>query len=164
MKTVEEIYTKKELHQHILDRPDSYIGSTKETVEERFVYDEKSKKVLAPSGTRCKSESSFAPPMQTPVDLLRTLALFTTLAAEAQAEIKDGKWQDLPDESTATSLRRISLGDLTLSMASDSSLSAREAALYNQIIIRTRESGRPWRPVRYRLGAPLRRRQGCGRN
>lgn len=40
--------------------------------------------------------------MQTPVDLLRTLALFTTLAAEAQAEIKDGNWQDLPDESTAT--------------------------------------------------------------
>ena len=46
MKTVEEIYTKKELHQHILDRPDSYIGSTKETTEYRFVYDEENKKIV----------------------------------------------------------------------------------------------------------------------
>ena len=46
MKTVEEIYTKKELHQHILDRPDSYIGSTKETTEERFVYDTENKKII----------------------------------------------------------------------------------------------------------------------
>lgn len=44
-KKVEEIYKKKNLHQHILDRPDSYIGSTKLTTEERFVFDNKTKKI-----------------------------------------------------------------------------------------------------------------------
>lgn len=33
------------MHQHILDRPDSYIGSTKLTTEERFVFDNKTKKI-----------------------------------------------------------------------------------------------------------------------
>ena len=37
-KKVEDIYKKKDLHQHILDRPDSYIGSITNTTEERFVY------------------------------------------------------------------------------------------------------------------------------
>ena len=46
--------------------------------------------------------------MQTPVDLLRTLALFTTLPADSQAEIKDGKWQ-----LSARSPRRISRDDFS---------------------------------------------------
>ena len=38
-KSIEEIYQKKDLHQHILDRPDSYIGSTKATSEDQWVVD-----------------------------------------------------------------------------------------------------------------------------
>ena len=37
-KTVEEIYKKKELHQHILDRPDSYIGSRKSKTDKMWIY------------------------------------------------------------------------------------------------------------------------------
>lgn len=46
MVKVEEIYKKKNLHQHILDRPDSYIGSTKLTTEERFVFCSKENKIV----------------------------------------------------------------------------------------------------------------------
>jgi hypothetical protein len=62
----------------------------------------KNQKKFLPPQERGASLKAVSPPMQTPVDLIRTLALFTTLAAEAQAEIKHGKWQDVPDESTAT--------------------------------------------------------------
>jgi DNA topoisomerase-2 len=37
VKSIEEIYQKKDLHQHILDRPDSYIGSNKIVSEEQYV-------------------------------------------------------------------------------------------------------------------------------
>lgn len=37
-KTIEEIYQKKDLHQHILDRPDTYIGSTKLVTEDQYVF------------------------------------------------------------------------------------------------------------------------------
>ena len=37
MKTIEQIYQKKDLHQHVLDRPDSYIGSIKKTTAEMWV-------------------------------------------------------------------------------------------------------------------------------
>lgn len=43
---VEEIYKKKDLHKHILDRPDTYIGSTKKTNEEKFVFDEETQKII----------------------------------------------------------------------------------------------------------------------
>jgi DNA topoisomerase-2 len=43
---VEEIYKKKDLHKHILDRPDTYIGSTKKTNEEKFVFDEQTQKII----------------------------------------------------------------------------------------------------------------------
>lgn len=46
MVKVEDIYKKKNLHQHILDRPDSYIGSTKLTTEERFVFCSKENKIV----------------------------------------------------------------------------------------------------------------------
>lgn len=36
-KSIEEIYQKKDLHQHILDRPDTYIGSNKIVCEEQYV-------------------------------------------------------------------------------------------------------------------------------
>lgn len=39
-KTVEQIYQKKDLHQHILDRPDTYIGSNKIVCEEQYVFTE----------------------------------------------------------------------------------------------------------------------------
>ncbi|MFM2394301.1 MAG: hypothetical protein RLZZ546_2283, partial [Bacteroidota bacterium] len=45
-KQVEDIYKKKNLHQHILDRPDSYIGSTTITTENRFVYSEEEHKII----------------------------------------------------------------------------------------------------------------------
>ncbi len=46
-KTVEEIYQKKDLHRHILDRPDTYIGSNKIVCEEQYVIvDEKIKKKI----------------------------------------------------------------------------------------------------------------------
>lgn len=38
-KTIEEIYQKKDLHQHILDRPDTYIGCNKIVCEEQYTYD-----------------------------------------------------------------------------------------------------------------------------
>lgn len=38
-KSIEEIYQKKDLHQHILDRPDTYIGSTKIVCEEQYVFE-----------------------------------------------------------------------------------------------------------------------------
>jgi DNA topoisomerase-2 len=38
-KKIEEIYQKKDLRQHILDRPDTYIGSTKSITEELYIYD-----------------------------------------------------------------------------------------------------------------------------
>lgn len=40
-KKIEEIYQKKDLRQHILDRPDTYIGSTKSVTEELYLYDTK---------------------------------------------------------------------------------------------------------------------------
>lgn len=38
-KKVEDIYKKKDMHQHVLDRPDSYIGSISTTTEPRFTFD-----------------------------------------------------------------------------------------------------------------------------
>lgn len=46
MATVEEIYKKKDLHEHILTRPDMYIGSSKKTKDCLFVFDEESKKIV----------------------------------------------------------------------------------------------------------------------
>lgn len=37
--TIEETYTMKELHEHILDIPDTYIGSVKEDSNKMWVYD-----------------------------------------------------------------------------------------------------------------------------
>ena len=39
-KTIEEIYQKKDLHQHILDRPNTYIGSIKNVCEDQFIYND----------------------------------------------------------------------------------------------------------------------------
>ena len=36
---VEEKYQKKDLHQHILDLPDTYIGSTEKDTREVWVFD-----------------------------------------------------------------------------------------------------------------------------
>jgi DNA topoisomerase-2 len=44
-KQIEDIYQKKDLHQHVLDRPDSYLGSTKATNDDMFVLVEKDNKV-----------------------------------------------------------------------------------------------------------------------
>lgn len=45
-KTIEEIYQKKDLHQHILDRPDTYIGSTKIVCEEQYIFDDEKNKII----------------------------------------------------------------------------------------------------------------------
>jgi len=45
-KTIEEKYQKKDLHQHILDRPDTYIGSNKVILDEQFVFDEKQNRII----------------------------------------------------------------------------------------------------------------------
>ena len=42
-KTVEERYQKKTQLEHILLRPDSYVGSTESTTEKTFVYNHKDK-------------------------------------------------------------------------------------------------------------------------
>lgn len=39
IKTIEETYVKMEQHEHILARPDMYIGSTTHTTEERWIYE-----------------------------------------------------------------------------------------------------------------------------
>lgn len=39
-KTIEEIYKKKDLHQHILDRPDTYIGANKIVCENSYVFNQ----------------------------------------------------------------------------------------------------------------------------
>ena len=44
--TIEEQYKKKTLHQHILDLPDSYIGSIQNDLINIYVYDEKENKIL----------------------------------------------------------------------------------------------------------------------
>lgn len=43
---IAKIYQKKNLHEHILARPDSYIGSTKNVVEEMFVVEENSDQII----------------------------------------------------------------------------------------------------------------------
>jgi len=45
-KTIEEIYQKKDLHQHILDRPDTYIGSNKIVTEEQAIFENDSSKIV----------------------------------------------------------------------------------------------------------------------
>jgi len=42
-KNIEEIYQKKDLHEHIISRPDSYIGSIKNSKEEMWVADDNNK-------------------------------------------------------------------------------------------------------------------------
>ena len=42
-RSIEETYQKKNLHEHILDRPDSYIGSTKLIKEDCYVVDSDNK-------------------------------------------------------------------------------------------------------------------------
>jgi DNA topoisomerase II len=37
-KSIEDIYQKKDLHQHILDRPDTYIGSIKNVCDDQYVF------------------------------------------------------------------------------------------------------------------------------
>ena len=54
LETVEEIYEQKEHREHILDLPDSYIGSVKKTDAEMFLYDEKDAKMF-------KKEIRFIP-------------------------------------------------------------------------------------------------------
>jgi DNA gyrase/topoisomerase IV subunit B len=44
--TIEAKYNKKTLHQHILDRPDSYIGSVSKITETVDIYDEKTQKII----------------------------------------------------------------------------------------------------------------------
>lgn len=46
VKSIEEIYQKKDLHQHILDRPDTYIGSNKIVCEEQYVVSSKEDTVV----------------------------------------------------------------------------------------------------------------------
>lgn len=43
--TIEETYQKKNLHEHILSRPDSYIGSTKLIKEDIYVVDDTDNKI-----------------------------------------------------------------------------------------------------------------------
>ena len=45
-KTIEEQYTKKTLHEHILTIPDTWIGGVKEDVTEMWVYDEESERIV----------------------------------------------------------------------------------------------------------------------
>jgi len=45
-KTVEEIYTGKTLHEHILSASDTYIGSTKSDPKKMFVFDESNEKII----------------------------------------------------------------------------------------------------------------------
>ena len=45
-KTVEELYKKKSLHQHILDLPDTYIGSVQSDLLNIYVYDEDENKII----------------------------------------------------------------------------------------------------------------------
>ena len=52
--SVEQIYKKKDLHQHILDRPDTYIGSNKNIKDYQYVFDEESQKII-------KKEVEFNP-------------------------------------------------------------------------------------------------------
>ena len=50
-KSIEEKYQKKTQIEHILLRPDSYVGSTSTTSEKIFVYDKKSSKMIQKSIT-----------------------------------------------------------------------------------------------------------------
>lgn len=45
-KTLEEIYVKKTDLEHVLDRPDTYIGSVKKTIQEMYVFDDTTLKML----------------------------------------------------------------------------------------------------------------------
>lgn len=44
--TIEQIYQKKDLHEHILTRPDTYIGSNKKIRDLQFVFDDTSQKII----------------------------------------------------------------------------------------------------------------------
>lgn len=47
-KTIEETYQKKDLHQHILDRPGMYVGNTKKLIEELWIMDDNNTFVKKP--------------------------------------------------------------------------------------------------------------------
>lgn len=51
MKSVEETYVKMEQHEHILARPDMYIGSTSHATEERWIYESDEKGMVLKSIT-----------------------------------------------------------------------------------------------------------------
>jgi DNA topoisomerase-2 len=44
--TIEQIYQKKDLHEHILNRPDTYIGSNTKIRDSQFVFDESTQKII----------------------------------------------------------------------------------------------------------------------
>ena len=46
MATIEDIYKKKDLHEHILSRPDMYIGSTKKVKDNVYVFSDKEEKIV----------------------------------------------------------------------------------------------------------------------
>lgn len=45
-KSIEQLYQKKDLHQHILDRPGMYVGDNKKLLEEIWVYDDQNSRFI----------------------------------------------------------------------------------------------------------------------
>lgn len=78
---IEAIYKKKDLHKHILDRPDTYIGSIKQTVEEKFVFDDSSQKII-------KKEVEYSPAFIKIFDEILVNAIDHTVRDKTATSIK----------------------------------------------------------------------------